>query len=97
MNDQCIYMTSLILNHAININYPLFTSFIDGKTSALETVGMQLMVVQLVSVLEIINPMLGLVKSGVKAPIMQVHSIIFFCSPGDSVNGLCGTVEKPCI
>ncbi|XP_041362904.1 very-long-chain (3R)-3-hydroxyacyl-CoA dehydratase-like [Gigantopelta aegis] len=44
----------------------------DDKHTAFETVGSQVMVCQFVAVMEIVHPLLGLVKSGFFAPFAQV-------------------------
>ena len=46
----------------------------EAKHTAFETVGTQLMVCQLAAFLEVIHPMLGLVKTGVIAPLAQVRT-----------------------
>ena len=48
----------------------------EAKHTAFEMVGMQLMVCQLAAFLEVIHPMLGLVKTGVIAPLAQVRTSI---------------------
>ena len=51
----------------------LFISSTEVKHRALEIVGTQLMICQGFAVLEVIHPMVGIVKTGVVAPLMQVY------------------------
>ena len=45
----------------------------EAKHTAFEAVGMQIMACQLVAFLEVIHPLLGLVRTGVFAPLAQVR------------------------
>ncbi|XP_046357143.1 very-long-chain (3R)-3-hydroxyacyl-CoA dehydratase 3-like [Haliotis rufescens] len=60
-----LYVTVILL-------YKFFRYGEEIKHTAFEAVGVQLMVCQAVACLEVIHPMLGLVKSGVFAPLAQV-------------------------
>ena len=54
--------------------------FTGVKYKAFEIIGTQLMVCQAIAVLEVIHPLLGLVKTGVISPLMQVHlNLIITC------------------
>ena len=41
-------------------------------------VGTQLMVCQAFAILEVIHPLVGLVKTGVMSPLMQVKFMLFY-------------------
>ncbi|KAL4227985.1 hypothetical protein ACF0H5_013423 [Mactra antiquata] len=56
----------------ISLSYNYFKQGAAVKEKAFELVGYQIMFCQLVAILEIIHPLMGLVKTGVMAPIMQV-------------------------
>jgi very-long-chain (3R)-3-hydroxyacyl-CoA dehydratase len=45
--------------------------------TAFESIGVQLMICQLVAFLEVVHPLLGLVKTGVVAPLAQVSFLTF--------------------
>ncbi|XP_076443820.1 very-long-chain (3R)-3-hydroxyacyl-CoA dehydratase-like [Babylonia areolata] len=49
-----------------------FRKGVEAKHTAFETVGTQLMVCQVAAILEALHPMLGLVRTGVVAPLAQV-------------------------
>ena len=44
-----------------------------AKEKAFESVGYQIMFCQIAAVLEVIHPLLGLVKTGAFAPLLQVN------------------------
>ena len=48
----------------------------EAKHTAFEAVGTQLMICQVAAFLEVIHPMLGLVKTGVIAPLAQVRTSV---------------------
>lgn len=50
----------------------------DALVTGFETVGTQLMIVQTVAVMEIIHPLVGLVKTSAIAPFLQVSGIVIF-------------------
>ncbi|KAL3866662.1 hypothetical protein ACJMK2_043944 [Sinanodonta woodiana] len=54
------------------LQYHFMKYGIVAKNQAFESVGAQLMVCQVAAILEILHPLLGLVKTGVFAPLMQV-------------------------
>ncbi|XP_064608555.1 very-long-chain (3R)-3-hydroxyacyl-CoA dehydratase-like [Liolophura sinensis] len=54
------------------LQYKYITLGEEAKKSALEFVGLQIMLCQLVSMLEVFHPILGLVKTGFFTPFLQV-------------------------
>ena len=59
--------------------------FLGSKSEALNIIGSQLAVCQLASVLEAVHPMIGLVRTSITAPLIQVcvcvcvHVINIWC------------------
>ncbi|KAK6178963.1 hypothetical protein SNE40_011430 [Patella caerulea] len=64
----------------IRLQYKFIQNGEDAKTTAFEDVGNQMMLCQMVAILEVIHPMIGLVKTGWVAPFAQVfgRNLILF-------------------
>ncbi|ESO92520.1 hypothetical protein LOTGIDRAFT_120462 [Lottia gigantea] len=61
----------------VKLQYQYYQHGEEAKKIAFEDVGSQIMLCQIIAVLEIIHPMIGLVKTGWIAPLAQVFGINF--------------------
>ena len=68
-----VYIQVEFSHHNNHFIWYLFIFSLEVKHRALEIVGTQLMICQGFAVLEVIHPMVGIVKTGVVAPLMQVY------------------------
>ncbi|KAK7501636.1 hypothetical protein BaRGS_00007067 [Batillaria attramentaria] len=74
LNYMVIYNLFQFIGYAyvvVSLLYRNFTQGVEAKHTAFEFVGNQLMVVQLAAFLEVVHPLLGLVRTGVIAPLAQ--------------------------
>ncbi|KAL8606724.1 hypothetical protein ACOMHN_018758 [Nucella lapillus] len=79
MDIKLIYLVAYNLFQAAGFCYIFFSLIIsslrkgvEGRHMAVETAGTQLMICQVAAFLEVLHPMLGLVRTGVVAPLAQV-------------------------